>query len=64
MCYIKWCKKIRITSQYSLKPCIHFHGNVRIELDLSNCETKFDLGKAIGEDTSKFAKKVDLTSLK
>ena len=37
-------------------------GRVKVELDLSNYTTKADY--AIGIDTSKFAKKVDLVSLK
>ena len=39
-------------------------GNVRVELDLSNHVTKADLKNATGVDASKFAKKVDLASLK
>ena len=38
-------------------------GRVKVELDLSNYTTKVDLN-ASGVDTSKFAKKVDLASLK
>ena len=34
------------------------------ELDLSNYATRADLKTATGADTSKFAKKVDLTNLK
>ena len=41
-----------------------FGGKVKIELDLSNYATKADLKNATGVDTSKFAKKVDLASLK
>ena len=37
---------------------------VKVELDLSNYETKADSKNAAGVDTSKFAKKVDLASLK
>ena len=37
---------------------------VEVELDLSNYATKADLKNAAGVDTSKCAKKVDLTSLK
>ena len=37
---------------------------MKIELDLSNYGTKSDLRNAAGVDTSKFAKKVDLASLK
>ena len=39
-------------------------GRVKVELDLSNYATKADLKNATGVDTSKFAKKVDLASLK
>ena len=39
-------------------------GRVKVELDLSNYATKVDLKNAAGADTSKFAKKVDLVSLK
>ena len=37
---------------------------MKVELDLSNYETKPDLKNAAGIDTSKFAKKDDLVSLK
>ena len=37
---------------------------MKVELDLSNYATKADLKNATGVDTSKFAKKVDLASLK
>ena len=39
-------------------------GRVKIELDLSNYATKADLENAADVDTSKFAKKIDLASLK
>ena len=39
-------------------------GRVKVELDLPNYATKVDLKNATGVDTSKFAKKVDLASLK
>ena len=39
-------------------------GKVKVELDLSNYATKTDLKNATGIDTSSFAKKVDLASLK
>ena len=39
-------------------------GKVKVELHLSNYATKTDLKNAAGIDTSSFAKKVDLTSLK
>ena len=37
---------------------------VKVDLDLSNYATKADLKNATGVDTSKFAEKVDLVSLK
>ena len=37
---------------------------VKVDLDLSNYATKLDLKNATGVDRSKFAKKVDLASLK
>ena len=37
---------------------------MKVELDLSNYAIKADLENAAGVDTSKFAKKVDLTNLK
>ena len=39
-------------------------GRVKAELDLSNYPTKAELKNATGADTSKFAKKADLTNLK
>ena len=39
-------------------------GRVKVELDLSNYATKADLKNATGFDTSKFATKIDLASLK
>ena len=39
-------------------------GKVKLELDLSNYETKIDLKKGTGVDTSDFAKKADLANLK
>ena len=36
----------------------------KVKLDLSNSATKLDLKNATGVDTSKFAKKVDLSNLK
>ena len=39
-------------------------GRVKVELDLSNYARKSDLKKATGVDTSSFAKKTDLASLK
>ena len=42
----------------------HLGGNVKVELDLFNYATKPDLEHAASVNTWKFAKKVDLTSLK
>ena len=39
-------------------------GRVKVELDLFNYATEADLENATGDDTSKFAKKFDLASLK
>ena len=50
-------------SEYFPEPK-YLGGRVRVELDLSNYTTKTDLKNAPGVDTSKFAKKVDLASLK
>ena len=50
-------------SKYFPKPR-PFGGNVKVELYLYNYVTKTDLKNASGADTSKFAKKVDLASLK
>ena len=41
-----------------------FRGKCKIEFDLSNYAAKTDLKNASGVDKSKFANKVDLTSLK
>ena len=49
--------------EYFLEPTSS-GGRVKIILDLSNYATKVDLENATGFITSKFAKKVDLTSLK
>ena len=50
-------------SEYFPKPR-PWGGNAKIKLDLSNYPTKADLRNATGVDTSKFAEKVDLASLK
>ena len=39
-------------------------GKIKVKLDLSSYVIKADLKKATGVDTSKFAKKVDLASIK
>ena len=43
---------------------IRSKNKIKVELDLPNYETKFDLKNATGVDTSGFAKKADLASLK
>ena len=50
-------------SEYFPKPK-SLGANGKVELDLSNYATKANLKNATGVDTSKFAKKVDLGSLK
>ena len=59
-----WIDKedIRI-SEYFLKPT-SLGEKLKVELDLSNYVTKEDLKNVTGVDTLKFAKKVDLRSLK
>ena len=42
----------------------YFGGKIKVELNLSNHTTKADSKNAVGVDTSKFAKKVGLASLK
>ena len=41
-----------------------FGGKVKVELDLTNYAAKADFKNSAGIDTSKFAKKIDLASLK
>ena len=50
-------------SEYFREPK-SFGRRVKLELDWSNLATKVHLKNAIGVDTSKFAKKVDLANLK
>ena len=50
-------------SEYFPKPK-YFGGKIKVELNLSNHTTKAELKNAVGVDTSKFAKKVGLASLK
>ena len=50
-------------SEYFPKPK-YFGGKIKVELNLSNHTTQADLKNAVGVDTSKFAKKVGLASLK
>ena len=51
-------------SQYLRKPYRAFAGNAKFELDLSNYETKTDLIEATEVDSSNFALKSNLASLK
>ena len=55
-------KDIVKTSEYFPEP--KSLGRLKVELDSSNYATKTDLKNATGFDTSSFAKKVDLASLK
>ena len=50
-------------SEYFQEPN-SLEGKVKVELNLSNYITKADLKNPPGADTSKFAKKVDLDTLK
>ena len=50
--------------QYFSKPHEAFGADINVKVDLSNYARKADLKNATGVDTSKFAKKVDLVSLK
>ena len=50
--------------QYFSKPCNRFGRNVKVELDLSNYETKADLKGANGVDMSKLEVKSNLANLK
>ena len=56
-------KDIAKTSEYFPKPN-SLEENVKVEMDLSNYATKTDIKNSIRIDTSSFAKKVHLTSLK
>ena len=51
-------------SQYIPKPFRSFGGNINVKVDLSNCATKTDLKNVTHVDTSRFALKTNLTSLK
>ena len=51
-------------SQYFLKPYEPFRGDINVKVDLSNYATKAESKNATGIDTSKFAEKSDLASLK
>ena len=51
-------------SQYFPKPCKTFGGNISVEVDLSNYVIKTDLKNVTHVDTSSFAQKANLASLK
>ena len=50
--------------QYFPKPFVHYSGNVKAELELSNYATKANLKGTTNVDTSDLLAKSDLTSLK
>ena len=51
-------------SQYFLKPFKSFGGNINVKVDLSNYTTKTDLKNVTHVDSSSFALKANLASLK
>ena len=51
-------------SQYFPKPFKSFVGNINVKVDLSNYATKTDLKNVTHVDTSSFALKTNLVSLK
>ena len=51
-------------SQYFPKPYDPFGGDINVKVDLSNYATKADLKDTAGSDTSNFALKSNLGSLK
>ena len=51
-------------SQYFPKPFRSFWGNINVEVDLSGSATKTDLKNVTHVDTSRFALKTNLASLK
>ena len=51
-------------SQYFPKPYEPFGGDTNVKVDLSNCATKTDIKNISNIDTSSFALKSDLSSLK
>ena len=63
---IPWqIKKISLYKMsYVPEPYSNCKNKVKVELNLSNCSTKFDLKRATAIDTWKFAKKIDLATLK
>ena len=51
-------------SQYFPKPCEPFGGDINVKIDLSNYATKADIKNIPHVDTSSFALKTNLASLK
>ena len=51
-------------SQYFSKPLRSFGGNINVKVGLSNYATKTDLKNVSHVDTSSFARKTNLASLK
>ena len=51
-------------SQYFPKPFRSFEGNIKVKVDLSNYTTETDLKNVTHVDTSSFALKTNLASLK
>ena len=51
-------------SQYFPKPFRSFGGNINVKVDLSNYATKADIKNITHVDTSRFALKTNLASLK
>ena len=51
-------------SQYFSKPFRSFGGNIKVKVDLSNYATKADIKNITRVDTSNFALKTSLASLK
>ena len=51
-------------SQYFPKPCEPFGGDISVKVDLSNYATKADIKNISHVDTSSFALKTNLASLK
>ena len=51
-------------SQYFSKPLRSFGENITVKVDISNYETKTDLKNVTHADTSRFALKANLASLK
>ena len=58
-----WFYYIKI-SQYFPKPYQPFGGDINVEIDLSNYETKADIENISQVDTSSFALKTNLANLK